>query len=59
MRRVVLVLLVFLALFSVGCETELGHEDHDHDKDGVQDHAAENHVYEPHEEDSNIKIEVE
>ena len=38
--------MLMLVVFSVGCEvlnTELGHEDHDHDGDGVQDHAAEDH----------------
>lgn len=36
-----LLLLSLLAL--VGCDVELGHEDHDHDGDGEQDHAAEDH----------------
>jgi hypothetical protein len=38
-----LVLVLGLLVFTVGCDTELGHVDHDHDHDGVQDHTAEEH----------------
>jgi hypothetical protein len=45
------IMLVLLIAFTVGCDTELGHsdEDHDHDGDGVQDHISEDHE-EEHEE---------
>jgi len=52
MRKIIIILLVFLVLFTLGCDTELGHgsEDHDHDGDGIPDHAAEEHVDEEHDE---------
>ncbi len=45
MNKIVLVGVVLLLLFAVGCDTELGHSDegHDHDGDGIEDHAAEDH----------------
>ena len=45
--------MIVLIVFTVGCDTKLGHEDHDHDGDGVQDHAPEDHHEEGmnHEED--------
>ncbi|NJL43733.1 MAG: hypothetical protein HC945_00165 [Nitrosarchaeum sp.] len=37
-------LLLLVALLLASCDTELGHsEDHDHDGDGIQDHAASEH----------------
>ena len=38
-------LIIFLLVFAVGCDTELGHsaDDHDHDGDGMPDHSAEDH----------------
>ena len=45
MRIIITLMLVFLVLFSIGCDTELGHpdENHDHDGDGIQDHTTEEH----------------
>lgn len=37
-------ILALMLVFAAGCSTELGHQDHDHDGDGVQDHTAEEHV---------------
>ncbi len=36
-------MVTMLILTTTGCDTELGHQDHDHDGDGIQDHAAEDH----------------
>lgn len=47
--RYVLFVLFLLAL--TACDTELGHvESHDHDGDGVEDHAPEEHDEEHDEE---------
>ena len=45
-----ILLMIFLLVFTTGCDTELGHshEDHDHDGDGVPDHTAEEHHEEEH-----------
>lgn len=53
MKRIltILVLLSLLAL-TAGCDIELGHqgENHDHDGDGIEDHAAEDHENEHEDE---------
>lgn len=53
MRIIITLMLIFLVLFTLGCDTELGYrEDHDHDGDGIQDHTAEEHndpMHEPSE----------
>ncbi|MBU0459896.1 MAG: hypothetical protein KJ597_01060 [Nanoarchaeota archaeon] len=56
MKLVFVLLVVSLMLFTVGCDTELGHshEDHDHDGDGIQDHTEEEH----HEEHDNFEKEL-
>ena len=51
--KIMFVLLVLgVLVFATGCDTELGHshsgEDHDHDGDGIQDHTAEEHHEEEH-----------
>ncbi len=40
-----LILVIGLLVLSVGCDTELVHESHDHDGDGISDHTAEEHDY--------------
>ncbi len=42
--------MIFLLVFTTGCDTELGHshEDHDHDGDGIPDHTAEEHHEQEH-----------
>jgi hypothetical protein len=44
-KYLLLLLILGLLVFSVGCDTELGHshENHDHDGDGVPDHTVEEH----------------
>jgi hypothetical protein len=50
MRIFIAVFLISILLIATSCDTELGHhEDHDHDGDGVQDHAPDEHVDEEHE----------
>lgn len=40
-----LIAVLVIALFACSaCDTELGHTDHDHDGDGVQDHAPHEHA---------------
>ena len=36
-------ILIVLGLLFTACNTELSHEDHDHDGDGTQDHSPEEH----------------
>lgn len=45
-RNTLSMIFIFTILvISTGCDTELGHtEDHDHDQDGIQDHAPEEHM---------------
>lgn len=52
MKWIFLLLVFGLLLFTVGCDTELGHshEEHDHDGDGIQDHTAEEHHEDEHDE---------
>ncbi len=52
-KTVVLLILVLSALL-LGCSTELGHfeKNHDHDGDGFEDHSPEEHD-ENHEEETN------
>lgn len=44
-KIIMVILLIFLVLFTFGCDTELGHtdENHDHNGDGIQDHTTEEH----------------
>ena len=46
--RIMIILVVLMLLFTVACDTELGHAGHDHDGDGVQDHDASEHMDEEH-----------
>jgi hypothetical protein len=46
-----LALLLIALVFLSACDTELGHESHDHDGDGHEDHAPEEH--EDHEAPTN------
>ncbi len=56
MKKGMVLLLVLLLVFTAGCDTELGHSHEDHDGDGIQDHAPEDHHEqhreEPHDEAS-------
>lgn len=53
-------LIITLLLLAIGCDTELGHssENHDHDGDGVQDHAPEDHIDEHTEELDEYELEI-
>lgn len=42
MKEIIAIILIFGLIFTA-CDTELGHQDHDHDGDGIQDHAPEEH----------------
>lgn len=61
MKRIIFIIFVIaLLVLAVSCSTELGHSDHDHDGDGVQDHAAEDHVDETlNSEDTEFEEEIE
>lgn len=53
--KVIGAIFLIAILLTTGCSTELGHQDHDHDGDGIQDHTPEEHDesenLEGHEED--------
>jgi len=44
-------------MITVGCDTELGHhhEDHDHNGDGIPDHAPEDHRPAENNEDQHVE----
>ena len=59
MKKLIVFAVVILAIFALGCDIELGHVDHDHDGDGVQDHAAEDHdEEEDHHEDEEHSVDL-
>ncbi len=57
MKKIIFLVLISLLLTATACDTELGHldeEDHDHDGDGIPDHAAEDHDDEAHTENMEL-----
>jgi len=42
-KIIMVILLIFLVLFTFGCDTELGHGSEDHDGNGIQDHTTKEH----------------
>jgi len=58
MKVLFVALIIAVVLFTVGCDTELGHhheENHDHDGDGVPDHAPKDHRHAEDKEDQHIE----
>jgi len=53
MKVLIVTLMIVLILFTIGCDTELGHhENHDHEGDEIPDHIPEEHE-EEHGQDLN------
>lgn len=58
MNLLIVALMIGLLVLATGCDTELGHhheEYHDHDGDGIPDHAPEDHRHTENRENQHIE----
>lgn len=55
--KYLMTMILILGLVFTACDTNLVEEDHDHDGDGIEDHAPEDHE-EDHEEDNHTDEET-
>lgn len=59
MKYVLMLLVVLMLSFTACADVELGHANHDHDGDGVQDHDAKDHLDEEHALEDELHNELE